>query len=194
MMSDETEGVMIVAKLMAVYARTAPKAKGSDVISVKITSGKELNSLAESMRKFGEVNNLGFFLRDAKCVEMSTCCVIIGATGEGSLGLNCGGCGFYTCKEMLSAQHKKTGKSPGFKGPNCIIRQADLGIAVGSAVKTASMHNVDNRILFSAGVGALKLGWLGECTVAYAIPLSASGKSIFFDRKLHEPSVSGSVQ
>ncbi|MBN2733649.1 MAG: hypothetical protein JXQ82_02175 [Methanomicrobiaceae archaeon] len=183
-MSDEADGVMIVARLMAVSARTAPKSKGSDVISVRIASGKELNSLAESMRAFGEENSLGFFIRDAKCVEKSSCCVIIGAAGDGSLGLDCGGCGFYTCKDMLLAQNKNKGKNPAFKGPNCILRQADLGIAVGSAAKTASMHNVDNRIMFSAGVGALKLGWLGKCTVAYAIPLSASGKSIFFDRKV----------
>ncbi len=184
MMSDETDGVMIVARLMAVSARTAPKSKGSDVISVRIASGKELKALAESIRKFGEENNLGFFLRDAKCVEKSDCCVIIGAAGDGSLGLDCGGCGFHTCMDMLSAQNKNKGKNPAFIGPNCILRQADLGIAVGSAAKTASMHNVDNRIMFSAGVGALKLGWLGNCTVAYAIPLSASGKSIFFDRKV----------
>ena len=182
-MSDEKDGVLIVAKLMAVSARTAPKSKGSDVISVRIASGKELNTLADSMRAFGEENKLGFFIRDAKCVEMSDCCFIAGVTGDGSLGLNCGGCGFHTCKDMTEAQKNNVkGKNPAFCGPNCVLRQADLGIAVGSAAKTASMHNVDNRIMFSAGVGALKLGWLGKCTVAYAIPLSASGKSIFFDR------------
>ncbi|MBP2133867.1 putative ferredoxin-like protein [Methanomicrobium sp. W14] len=182
-MSDEDDGVMIVAKLMAVSARTAPKAKGSDVIAVRIASGEDLKLLAESMIQFGKENNLGFFLRDAGCIERCSCCVIIGAQGDGSLSLNCGGCGFSTCKDMLSVQRKSVGRYPAFDGPNCIVRQADLGIAVGSAAKTASMHNIDNRIMFSAGVGALKLGWLEKCTVAYAIPLSASGKSIFFDRK-----------
>ena len=61
---------------------------------------------------------------------------------------------------------------------------ADLGIAVGSAVKTAQIHNVDNRVMYSGGVAALNLGLFGkECTVAYAIPLSATGKNIFFDRE-----------
>ena len=60
---------------------------------------------------------------------------------------------------------------------------ADLGIAIGSAVKTAQIHNVDNRIMYSGGAAALDLGLFGkECTVAYAIPLSATGKNIFFDR------------
>jgi uncharacterized ferredoxin-like protein len=59
----------------------------------------------------------------------------------------------------------------------------DLGIAVGSAVKTAQIHNVDNRIMYSGGVAAHNLGLFSkECTVVYAIPLSATGKNIFFDR------------
>ena len=56
----------------------------------------------------------------------------------------------------------------------------DLGIAAGSAVKTAQIHNVDNRLMFTGGVAALDLGFLGGgCTVAFAIPLSATGKNIF---------------
>ena len=41
-----------------------------------------------------------------------------------------------------------------FKGPNCMLRLLDLGIALGSAVKTAQIHNVDNRIMYRAGVAA----------------------------------------
>jgi uncharacterized ferredoxin-like protein len=64
------------------------------------------------------------------------------------------------------------------------MRMTDLGIALGSAVKTAQIHNVDNRIMFSAGTAALNLGLLGkDCSVAYAIPLSVTGKNIFFDRE-----------
>jgi len=58
----------------------------------------------------------------------------------------------------------------------------DLGIAVGSAVKTASFHNVDNRIMYRAGIAAKSLGMI-ESNIAYGIPLSATGKNIFFDRK-----------
>lgn len=180
-MSIEKEGVLIVAKLMAVAARTAPKSKGSDTLVVRIASDDELNALAESMVEFGEKHDFGFFIRDAGNIRESDCCIIIGEKGDSSLGLNCGGCGYPTCREMREAQNGSFDSA--FSGPNCVLRQADLGIAVGSAVKTASLHNVDNRVMFSAGVGALKLGWLGDCNVAYGIPLSASGKSIFFDRK-----------
>jgi uncharacterized ferredoxin-like protein len=82
---------------------------------------------------------------------------------------------------MTEAVKKTRRKGTAYTGPNCVLKISDLGIAVGSAVKTASIHNVDNRIMFSAGVVALKLGRLKGCSVAYGIPLKASGKSIFFD-------------
>jgi uncharacterized ferredoxin-like protein len=61
----------------------------------------------------------------------------------------------------------------------------DMGIALGSAVKTASPFNVDNRAMYTAGVSALSLGLLEGCSIAYGIPLKASGKNIFFDRFDH---------
>jgi uncharacterized ferredoxin-like protein len=68
-----------------------------------------------------------------------------------------------------------------YAGPNCMFKVTDLGIAVGSAVKTASMHNADNRVMYSAGVAAMKLGIIKNCSIVYGIPLKASGKNIFFD-------------
>ncbi len=61
------------------------------------------------------------------------------------------------------------------------IRIVDLGIAIGSAVKTASIHNVDNRIMYKAGHVAMKIGLI-DAKMVYAIPLSVTGKSIYFDR------------
>jgi uncharacterized ferredoxin-like protein len=37
--------------------------------------------------------------------------------------------------------------------------------------------------MYSIGVAALKLGLLKESEIAFGIPLSAYGKSIYFDRK-----------
>lgn len=61
------------------------------------------------------------------------------------------------------------------------MRIVDLGIAIGSAVKTASIHNVDNRIMYSVGQFAMKMGLINAKKV-YGIPLSVTGKSIYFDR------------
>lgn len=58
----------------------------------------------------------------------------------------------------------------------------DLGIALGSAVKVASELNVDNRIMYSIGRAAMKMG-LMKADEVQGIPLSIKGKNIFFDRK-----------
>jgi len=60
-------------------------------------------------------------------------------------------------------------------------RLIDLGIAVGSAVKTASILNVDNRVMRGVGTAAAKMGMI-KADEALGIPLSIKGKNIFFDR------------
>ncbi len=56
-----------------------------------------------------------------------------------------------------------------------------MGIALGSAVKTASMLNVDNRIMYRVGAVARAMD-LVDWDFVMGIPLSVTGKSIYFDR------------
>jgi len=179
------KAVEMVAELMALSARTAPKGRGQDSIVIRVLSGKELKDLAAEMRKIGEAQGLKFFLRDAANLEKSDACLLIGSRAADSVGLDCGGCGHSTCLEMHKAQEAFLEKEPQklFHGPCCVIKMTDLGIALGSAAKTASLHNVDNRIMFSAGAAAVSRKMLEGCLVAYALPLKASGKSIYFDRQ-----------
>lgn len=65
---------------------------------------------------------------------------------------------------------------------NLKAKLIDLGIAVGSAVKIASDLNVDNRIMYSIGRAAMKMGLL-KADEIQGIPLSIKGKNIFFDRR-----------
>lgn len=185
-MTAEKDAVATVAGLMALAARTAPKGRGQDSISIRVLTKTEIKKLVAAMKGYGSSReHYRFFLRDAANVEASDACILIGATGRDAAGINCGACGYAGCTEFLKAAQKaKTKKSDlPYPGPNCAIKMADLGIAVGSAAKTAQIHNVDNRIMFSAGTIAIALGLLGkDCTVAYAIPLSATGKNIYFDR------------
>jgi uncharacterized ferredoxin-like protein len=58
----------------------------------------------------------------------------------------------------------------------------DLGIALGSAVKVAGDLNVDNRIMRSVGLAAMKMGLVKGEDVE-GIPISIKGKNIYFDRK-----------
>jgi uncharacterized ferredoxin-like protein len=178
---DDRPAVELVAGFMALSARTAPKGKGQDALVTRVLAGEELAALARGMDALGTDRGIRFFLRDAGNVRESDACLLVGTRREPTAGLDCGACGFTSCAEMLVEDPGKNRTF--FAGPNCALRMADLGIALGSAVKTASIHNVDNRVMYSAGVTALALGLLGDCTVAYGIPLSASGKNIFFDRK-----------
>ena len=182
-MIPEKTAVTTVAGLMALAARTAPKGKGVDTIIIRILTGKEVPVLARRLSELGEKHKIGFFLRDAKNISAGDACVLIGARGDVIVGVDCGACGYATCAEMVHECETRKKKTTFFAGPNCAIRMTDLGIALGSAAKTAQVHNVDNRIMYSGGVAAIDLGLMGEdCTVAYAIPLSATGKNIFFDR------------
>ena len=185
-MTVEKTAVAAVAGLMAIAARTAPKAKGQDEILIAVLTAAQQKKLSRAMTEYGTEHGLGFFLRDAKNIAASDSCIVIGVRGNVPVGINCGACGFSTCAAFEKVSRSAKKRITPFAGPNCAVRMADLGIAVGSAAKTAQIHNVDNRIMYTAGSVALDLGFLGkECTVAYAIPLSASGKNLFFDRESH---------
>ena len=185
-MTAEADAVRMVAGLMALAARTAPKAVGIDSIRIEVLTGKEQEKLADAMIAGATGTGFDFFRVNGEQVRASDATVLIGVEGQMSVGINCGGCGHSRCVEMAKAVVAAKNKDALYPGPNCVLKISDLGIAVGSAVKTASIHNVDNRIMFSAGVVAMRLGHLKGCSVAYGIPLKASGKNIYFDVPMHE--------
>jgi len=164
---------------MCVAAKTAPKAKGVDNITSAVLWGEELNELAKKMEELEERPEWRFFKRDADNVRKSTAVVLIGMKIMGTYDIDCGGCGYKSCKEYREVQ--KRGKSV-FSGPHCILDVINLGIAIGSAVKIASENCIDNRVMYSIGVAAKLLGLL-NADIVIGIPLSASSKSIYFDRK-----------
>lgn len=158
-----------IAQKMLVAARTAPKGKGVDVVECAVVDSDDLETLARTMEAVGEERGFAFFLRDANCVRKSLCVALVG-TREKAQGLNCGHCGFATCSE----------RTPGVP---CEVNSVDVGIALGVAVSRAQAFGVDTRIMFSAGLAAQQLGLLGEGVgQVYAIPVSISSKSPFFDR------------
>lgn len=157
-------------------ARTAPKGKGVDNLTILMIEGDDLSLLATRMDEVAESEGRMFFHRDADNIRRSQAVVLIG-TKWSNMGLNCGYCGFASCDEK-----DKNGNLP------CAFPLNDLGIAVGSACSVAADMRVDTRVMFSAGYVALKMGLLGDaCKAAYAIPMSATGKSPFFDRVSTRP-------
>ncbi|UCF07167.1 MAG: hypothetical protein JSW28_05790 [Thermoplasmata archaeon] len=170
------EAVDTVAHLMAIAATTAPKGKGEDFLELKVLVGEDKDNIAEDMIKIAGERGIPNFKRDGDNVRDSQAILLIGLKDHKGAGLNCKACGFEGCKEFDAAKAEGD-----FSGPNCSIRLLDLGIALGSAVKTASIHNVDNRIMYRAGVSAVRLGIM-QSNIVMGVPLSVSSKSIFFDR------------
>jgi uncharacterized ferredoxin-like protein len=166
----------IVADLMALAARTAPKSAGKDFVVTRIIEGDDVKVLAEKMLVYGRDSGKKNFDRDGASVAASEVVVLIGVKDAQSLGLNCGACGVDVC-ELLPINNF----AEEFRGPQCAYRLLDMGIALGSAVKTASILNADNRIMYRAGVVARQMGLI-EADFVMGIPLSATGKSIYFDR------------
>ena len=175
----EKEGILNSAKLMLIAARTAPKSAGIDDILTMLINGKEKDAIADKMAEIATSRKLEGFNRDAKNVRDSEAVILIGVRGHRVLGLDCGACGHGSCKEFEGA---KPNSGEDFLGPTCLFKALDLGIALGSAAKTASILDIDSRIMYRIGAAASKLGLLPEASVIMGIPVSAKGKSIYFDR------------
>ncbi len=179
-----------IAEFMEVSARTAPKAGGIDNIETSILTGDELEDLADEMIKYGEETGKDNFDRDAENVRNSEALLLVSLKDPSLCLLDCGACGYFNCEDFEIRSTKGTvdfdpeadeEQEPEFEGPNCAWRLIDLGIALGSAVKTASMFNADNRIMYRVGVVAKQMDLI-EGTVVAGIPISATGKNIYFDR------------
>ena len=167
------EQVLQAARQMMIAARTAPKGKGIDVVEAALVTDEDLQVLSDQLKAMYAENGMKFFLRDADNILQAECVVIIGTRPQAQ-GLNCGHCGFATCD----------GRSAGAPGA---LNTIDVGIAVGSACALAADLRLDTRVMFSAGIAAQALGWLPGCQTVLAIPVSASSKNPFFDRKPQEP-------
>lgn len=163
------EYVLQAVRQMMTAARTAPKGKGIDIIEVAMVTDEDIKRLSEELVIMSGETGLKFFLRDADNILQAEAIMIAG-TRQQVQGLNCAHCGFPTCVEKPEAVP-------------CAINSVDLGIAVGSACAMASDLRLDTRVMFSAGMAAQRLGMLGDCKCVMAIPVSASSKNPFFDRK-----------
>ncbi|RLE56869.1 MAG: hypothetical protein DRJ40_05120 [Thermoprotei archaeon] len=176
----EYDAILITAKLMCAAARTAPKTRGIDDIVTKVITGEEIERLANFMEKLGkEVPEWSFFIRDARSIREAKAIVLVGLKSPRVVEVNCGACGL-TCRELRERSCSVEG--PAYRGPICALQLLNLGIAIGSMVKVASEMNIDNRIMFSVGVAARKLGLI-DADIVVGIPLTCKGKNPFFDRK-----------
>lgn len=169
--------VQSVAGLMMIAARTAPKARGKDHLKIALADKETIVTISEEMRSIANESPNSpvapSFLRDAANILSADALFLIGTTIN-PLGLaDCGFCGFASCQEKNLHENVP-----------CAFNTGDLGIALGSAVSVAMQHRMDNRIMYFVGKAVVRLGLLGnDVKICYGVPLSASGKNIFFDRQ-----------
>ncbi|MDR0941091.1 MAG: DUF2148 domain-containing protein [Bacteroidales bacterium] len=164
--------VLNVAQLMVTAAITAPKGRGISHLHTCIVVDEDKQAVIEQMRSLAKEFSLPSFERDARNLENADALVLLGTALE-PMGLKlCGMCGFENCDAKRKQPHIP-----------CVFNPGDLGIALGSAVSVAMDNRIDNRILYSAGQAALRMGiFPPEVKIIYGVALSVSKKNIFFDR------------
>ena len=173
---------------MAVWAYWHEKKKNDEIQKERLKEAREdtelfVNALNEATYAFKESKstNEAFWNRDAANIENSQALLLIGLSKPVTAGYDCGACGYPTCAEFTKNKQMKA-KEMGYTGPHCVMRMMDIGVALSSAAKTASIHNVDNRVQQRVGAAARALGLI-NAEVAMGIPVSIGGKSIYFDRQ-----------
>ena len=92
------EQVISLAKNISLAAITAPKARGVDSLEIRIAYGKELEQLSEKLKELYKKTGQEFLLRDSNNVLQSQAVILVGSKVK-ILGLDCGYCGFASCKE-----------------------------------------------------------------------------------------------
>jgi len=162
-----------IAELMAIAARTAPKARGNDNLEIAVVTGSDIQIIANKMDEISNLHEIPFFSRDAKNLNNAGAILLI-ASKIKTQGLKiCGMCGYSSCEEK-----EKHPNSP------CSFNTMDLGIAIGSACGIAANHHADNRVMYTIGQAVLSLGLFSpEYKIIVGIPLSSSSKNPFFDRQ-----------
>lgn len=169
-LKDETARQQVQALMNRML--TAPKAKGIDDLRILYVDGVEKDALTAFLRRHGEEKNKPGLLRDAANVDRAVAVVVVGARPL-FMSLDCEMCGAPSCDEARA------------RSLNCIYPVADLGIAIGSGVSMAAEQGLDNRVMYSIGLAALRTGLFGDPGIrcALGIPFSVSSKNVFFDRK-----------
>ena len=178
---------------MAAAAITAPKSGGQLFLAGKptfmetviVAEPEARHELAEWLRARGVERRETIWFRDAEVAEAVDAILFVGIADWYPPNYDCGACGYATCAEFLheTKQLRDDSAELEFAGPTCNLRDIDLGIAVGSAAKTAAIHSIDCRCQTRVAVAARKLGVI-RADVAVALSLSMTHKAIGFDRRM----------
>lgn len=178
---------------LAASAVTAPKSGGQLFLrgakpfleTVAVVDKQVQAELAAWMRRRGAERREAIWFRDAQAAEQMDAILFIGLSDWYPPVYDCGACGYETCAEFLNATKglREASSDFEFEGPQCNLRDIDLGIAVGSAAKTASLLGIDARCQTRVAVAARRLGVITS-DIAVALSLSITHKNLGFDRSM----------
>jgi NADPH-dependent glutamate synthase beta subunit-like oxidoreductase len=135
--------------------------------------------VAERITGFGEVE-LGLGEKEA-LLEATRCLKC------DQVGYDCGGCGFKTCRESVANTQNRINETGGenwgwiMKGPSCIWRAMELGIAVDWATAAAHRNNVESRVAMVAATAFMRMGYMEGCSLVCIVPLGPNKEHWYFD-------------
>ena len=193
--SLRADTVRQVAKLMAAAAITAPKSGGQLFLAGKhlfietviVDDRDTLARLAAWMRARGKERREAIWFRDAEAAEAIDAVLFVGLADWYPPSTTAAPAATPPAPSSCTPPKQLRDESDEleFVGPQCNLRDIDLGIAVGSAAKTAAIHSIDARCQTRIAVAARKLGLI-KADIAVALSLSLTHKAVGFDRRMPE--------
>ena len=176
-------GLGIIDEVLAPPEEMPEKSRAQEILEAGSTSPQRpsmpLLTTEKALSGFAEVE-LG--LAEQAALIDSTRCLKCN-----EIGLNCGACGFKTCREaVINYQNRldETGGEPWgwlMKGPTCIWRLTEYGIAVDWAAAAAHRNNVESRVAMIPGTAFLRMGYLPDCNVVVVVPLGPCKERWYFE-------------
>jgi uncharacterized ferredoxin-like protein len=171
-------------------ALKAPQITGRVELEFKIMTDADLNPLVEA---FGLLSSIAAFhaislLSYSKAIGAGQPPVLLLIGGKNlrksELAWDCGACGFETCKELNKyAAGIEPDLSAEAKGPFCIWKALDYGMACDWACAQAWHHNVTNRVEMASGWAARAIGYLPDCDIVRGLPLGPMADMFWYSRE-----------
>jgi uncharacterized ferredoxin-like protein len=179
---------------IAVYCihacQKAPQITGRVELQYEIVTGDDLQPILEAEGILGR--NVGFYFGSMLCwqkaIQQGEPPVLLLLGGKNlrtsELVWNCGACGFRTCKEFNKYSRSIENPDTAFiKGPFCMWKTIDYGMACDWACAQAWLHNVTNRIEVASGTAAQSIGYLPECDTVFGLPLGPMKDMFWYSRE-----------
>lgn len=152
--------------------RKAQGTEGSRPEPEKLSVEKRLGGFEEVEKPLTEEQAVA---EDLRCLRCDT------------VGYDCGACGHPTCREAVIYTNNKinaTGGEPWgwiWKGPSCIWRTMELGIAAEWIAAACHNNNVETRVQMVPGGTFMRMGYMEGCSSVLAFPIGPALPHWHFD-------------